>query len=226
MQFAPAIAKAGLSLGAGWLGKKLTNSATRPSQGMQQNTAALNQLAVGLRDSGAKERTAGGEALDTVQGVYRQAATGNRAALTRSVQPEIRSITDIYGGATKRLDRAGVRGVQRDVAEADIGREMAGRIASLYPGARSAAVAGLADLGTRRTAQGSADTATAGNLYGGLYSNARSERDFKTNLELQAGEQMGKFIFDLLKMRGPSGLSGKGGASLPGLTSVDVSKLG
>lgn len=128
--------------------------------------------------------------LNQAAGYYSGLLTGSRSQMTQAVQPEITATTDIYRGAERNLERSGVRGAQRDVAKAELGREQAGRIAGLVGGVRPMAAQQLAGLGGVgiQGAQG------MGSLYANLLQQQQAAKEYNDKQSGALWGNIGKLL--------------------------------
>lgn len=197
-----------------------------------RGTKKAEKAALGEQTAGAVQaRTQGAELYKTALPQLQQAGNyystlvgGNRAQLTAAMQPETRQITDAYRGASANLERAGVRGATRDLAEADIGRERAGRIAGLVPSLRPNAAAGLSALssGTMATSRGLSSGATA--TFGDLAQGYQRQNYINGQQQHETGQDIGKILQAAMNQSGSKKGSGSGltytsgiqGSTLPG----------
>lgn len=183
-----------------WAGSKLYSHFKNKGK-VDPEKAALAEETAGA----AQARTQSAElykgALPQLQqtgNYYSTLVGGNRSALTAAMQPETRQITDAYAGASANLERAGVRGATRDLAEADIGRERAGRIAGLVPGLRANAAANLSGLATNTLAASGGRLSSSTGTYADLARGYQQDRYQQDDQHQQSGEAWGKLITGLL----------------------------
>lgn len=139
--------------------------------------------------------------LDQAGSYYSRLAKGDRAGMTAALTPEISAINESYAGAEKGLERSGVRGVARDVAVGELGREKAGRVSSLFPVARNNAMSAVAQLGQFGTSSGQSGTFTGGQMFGNLAAGLRGDRLARAESMSNAGATYGSLVYDLMKDR-------------------------
>lgn len=197
-----------VSLGGSLIGKMTGGPGKAEKSLMNEQIATARQA----RGQGSTLFNAGMPLLNQASSYYRALLSGNRGALTQALAPEIGAITDVYRGAEKGLERSGVRGAQRDMAEAEIGRERAGRIAGLVPALRPQAAQSLGQLGQFATGQGTATTSGAGSLYGSILSGQRDDRRHADEQGSAFGAGLGGLVADVMKNQGTKG---KGPPILP-----------
>lgn len=174
------------------------------------------QLALGGAQGVAGQlQQQGTNLLSTVQGprnYWESLLSGNRAQMAQATAGPRGAIEDVYRGAARGLDQAGVRGAQRDVAMGDLIREKAAKMAGLVSGVQpqaATALTGIAEMGPNLLA-------TSGNLWGNLLGQGTANRQDADRQKGAAGKTTGQFLFNLA-----SGLAqayGKGGSSGGGMT--------
>ncbi len=152
---------------------------------------------------GAQGVAQGQQTLSQVGNVYRPLMTGDRSAMNAALAPEMASITDIYRGAGKGLDR--MQGPARDTAMAELARQKAGQLSLLRPQARMGATGAMANLGQFQVGAGQADTAggvgahsASGNLLAGLYGGERGSMDRHADRQSAESQAMGQGLSSLL----------------------------
>ena len=216
----------GTALAGHFLSKKLGKPPALTQQGGQAQTglfgnagalqgAGQSLLAGGtaMRGAGMAEFNKGGADLDAAGGYLRSIVNGGNAAATAAVAPQIGQITSAYRGAQSSLDRSGIRGAGRDVAEAEMGREKAGRISDLVIAQRPGAVAGLAQLaqgrqqaGLNLTGQGLQSSSAGLGAYGAasgplgaIYGGEARRAEIGAANQAEIGKLFANIIFDMLK---------------------------
>lgn len=216
----------GTALAGHFLSKKLGKPPGLTPQGAQAQTGLFGNAAAlqgagqgllaggaGLQQAGMGEVRKGGADLDAASGYLRSLVSGNAGATAAAVAPQVGQITSIYRGAQSSLDRSGVRGAGRDVAEAEMGREKAGRISDLVLAQRPGAVAGLAQLAQGRqqtglglTGQGlqgsalgvGALQASSGPL-GAIYGGEGRRAEIGAQNQAEIGRFFANIIYDMMK---------------------------
>jgi hypothetical protein len=189
-------------------GKKATSSAMKRSPEELRALAGAQGAAGTLMGQSEKLMGAGLPYLRQAGGYYSTLLGGNRAAMTQAVAGPRAALTDVYRGAERNLERSNVRGAARDVAQAELGRERAGQIASLTTGVQPFAAQGLASLGLPLTELGQRGAGQAGSLYGNLLEQGAINRQYARGEGEKAGAGLGGFIFDILKGTLPGGKKG------------------
>lgn len=172
-----ALAVAGAKAGtAAWQAKKQADAAKKAAQlspaGQQAQTGLMNQASL-LNKTGGSLLQRGDQALEGVQDYWTPLLRGDRAAIDSALAPDVAGITDVYRGANKNLDRAGVRGAQRDVATSELTRQRAGQIALLRPQMRAQAAGAMGELGINYLGQGAETLRGAGQTLAGVYQGER-----------------------------------------------------
>jgi hypothetical protein len=160
----------------------------------------------------------GGQAMGQAAAYYSPLVSGSRGAINQTLAPERASITDIYRGASKSLDRAGVRGGSRDLAEAELARDRAGKLSTLAPAARMGAAEALGGLGATQTQAGLQTTgqgvgAKSAGMQGlsSIYGPQANRAWLEAQNAQETNKGMGGMIFDALK----AGSGKKGGKVVP-----------
>lgn len=168
----------GISAGAGLWNSKKQRDAQKQQQGQQQPLiTAQTGLAKQTAQQGQQLFNTGMPALQAGAGYYGRLLSGDRAAMTSALAPEIGATTDVYRGAEKGLERTGAQGAMRDSAAADLNRDRAGKVASLVQGARPGAAAALTGIGQQATAAGVAGAQGAASMYSQLMNGLNTTAD-------------------------------------------------
>ena len=154
-------------------------------QGAQTSAQQIQQTGQNLVGTGSPMQT---QAANYYQTLLR----GSRPAMAQATAAPTAAITDIYRGAERNLDRAGVQGAARDVAVADLGRQRAGQIAGLTTGVQPAAAGELAGIGGQMTGQGVGALQGAGGLYSDLLGQGARNRMYARQEGEKAGSQWGR----------------------------------
>lgn len=128
-------------------------------------------------------------------------AGGNRAATTQALAPDIEGIQSIYGGTARTLSRF-LRGPEKDTQMAELERQRAGQIGSLFRGARPQANANLASLGGSAVTAGQQGTQGAAGIFGQSAQLSQQAGQFASKQSEQAGADFGGLLFQLLKQYG------------------------
>lgn len=155
---------------------------------------------------------------------YGTLLSGDRAAQTEAVAPEIGQISDTYRGATRGLNASNLRGAQKDVALGDLTRQRAGGISSLFTGVQPGAADALSKIGGQGMAIGGNILSGAGTLYGSLLDPSMKNAAMQNQNALLSGQAAGSTLVDFAKTyndwyksrQSPYGSGGKGVAGLPG----------
>lgn len=208
---APWLVKGGLSLGAGLLGRKAARGAGKASPEEQQLLQRGMSVAENLYGSGGQMLRRGGEDLEAPAGYFGRLLRGDRAAQSQAIAPQVANITSVYRGAEKNLERAGLQGGERTLAEAELGRERAGQIAGLTTGVQPAAAEALTQVGGMRLGAGLGAAQTAGGIFSSLLGQQAGTRLAGQEQKQQIGESVGNLIFDIMRSGG-GGKRGGGGA--------------
>lgn len=212
--FIPTIAStAGSIIGGVLAGKKATSSAQKRSPEELKALEGAHGAAGQLMGQSNKLLGFGMPYVKQAGDYYSTLLGGNRAAMTQAVAGPRAGITDIYRGAERNLERSNVRGAARDVAQAELGRERAGKVASLVTGVQPFAAEGLANLGLPLIQAGQYGAGQAGSLYGNLLSQGAANRQYAREEGEKASAGFGGLIFDILKGVGGGG---KKSGLLPG----------
>lgn len=205
--FLPLIASGASALGGAFAAKKAQAAAQKRSP---EELAALTgaQGAAGTLSTGGKEAlTTGAETQAPATNYFKTLLSGNRAQQSQAVAAPTAAISDIYSGASRNLEQSGVRGAQKDVATADLGRQRAGQIAGLVTGVQPAAANALTSIGQVQQQRGAGMTAQAGATYSNLLGQGSINREYARGEGEKAGDRIGSLIFDTI--RGVGGSFGK-----------------
>lgn len=237
------VAGLGSTIAGGLLGKKAQSSAMTRSPEEQAALGGATDAATGMQQGGAsllkQGQAATGMGLDTLSqptSYWSKLLGGNRASMAQATAGARGSITDIYRGAERGIDRSNIRGAQRDVAKSDLNRDRAGKIAGLTTGVQPAAAESLAgvgnnmaQIGTSMSGQGGQLQQGGGNLFSNLLGQATNNRQYGRQEGEKSSSHIGSFLFDILsgtlggKAKIPSiggknygsGMAGFGPGSIP-----------
>lgn len=198
---------AGALIGGLW-GRRQQKKAMERSPEEQQALGGAQRSAEALSTQGRTLTQAGLPAVYNATNYWQTLLGGNRAAQAQATAAPRGAITDQYRGAERNLERSNVRGATRDLAKAELARDMTGRIAALTSGVQPMAASQLGDLGTGLTAQGTSALSGVGSLYSNLLGQGFQNRVYGREEGAEAGRGVGGLIFDII-----SGITGKKGRS-------------
>lgn len=150
-----------------------------------------------LQQAGAALTQTGQETQQPATNYFSTLLRGNRAQQSQAVAAPTAAVQDIYRGAERNIDRGGMRGAQADVAKGELGRERASKISSLVTGVQPAAAEALTNIGQTQTQQGIGASGQAGSIFSNLLPQGAQNRMYARQEGQQAGETMGKMIFDI-----------------------------
>lgn len=217
----PLIVQGASMVGGAIAGKMRSKSAEKGAiaRGPEEQSALTGQQGAAgqLAQSGATLQQTGMETQAPATNYYSTLLRGNRAMQSQAVAAPAAGVRDVYSGAERNLERQGVRGAQRDVAAAELGRDRASKIAGLVTGVQPGAAAALTDIGQTQTGQGLGATASSGSIYSDLLQQGRTNRVQGQQVGREAGaatgQQVGGMIFDILSgtMKKRGAASGGGG---------------
>lgn len=206
--------KIGASLGAGLLGRKSAGAAGALTPDQKLASAGGTAAAGILSQQGGALSGFGMENLQPAAAYYRMLLGGSRTAQQQALQPEIRSITNQYGSASRGLETSTLRGAERARAQAELGRGRAEAVSSIVPTLRPGAADALSRMGQFGTQAGLGATGQAGDLYSQLLGRATQNRQIGLEDQRQSGMDMGGLIFRILNAGG-WGKGGGGGGGVP-----------
>lgn len=217
-----------ISLGAQYFMNRGANK--RTDQALNTATTGLQNSASDLSGFGNKLAATGspllGEAQKSLTGAssaYNQVGSylspilsGSRGAVNQALAPDLAAITDTYRGAGKAIENSGMRGGTRDLANAELNRDRAGKLALLPSQARASAASGMMQVGEGRAGVGATQAGAAGNLfgqatqakqgatsgYGTLFGGALRQQEQQKGRNSEAGGAIGSMIFDAVKSKG------------------------
>lgn len=200
----------GSAVGASLLGRRSAQGASRLSPAEQAASRGQTEAAGTALGQSKSLFGMGMPQLQQAGRYFSTMARGNKAAMTQALAPDIENLQSVYGGTARTLARF-LRGPEKDVQMAELERERAGQIGSLFRAARPAANTALANLGMQTAGMATGGAGTAGSIFGQQAGQAQASRFGGANLQSQAGEDFGSLIFNLLKMYSKSGRGGFGG---------------
>jgi hypothetical protein len=141
---------------------------------------------------------------------YSTLLRGNQALQSQAIATPRAALTDLYRGAERDLSRSGVQGAARQVAQGELSRDRAGRIAGMITGVQPAAAGALADLGSTFLTHGQYGAGEAGRLYANLLGQGAENRYYARGEGERAAKPFGGLLFDAV-----SGALGKMGKKTP-----------
>lgn len=207
----PWIIKGGAALGGALLGKKAQSSAMQRSPEEQMALGGAQTAAGALGEQGKTLTNLGLPAVSQSTDYYQTLLRGSRPAMAMATAGPRAAITDVYRGAERNLDRSGIRGAQRDVAEAELGRQRASQISGLTTGVQPYAADALNRTGMGLLGQGTSALQGVGSIWSNLLGQGAENRQYGRQEGEKFGGSMGSLIFDILN--GTIGKFGKGGGS-------------
>lgn len=210
---APSLIGAGGGIIASLLGRKSVQGDIRQSPGERAATGAQTTAATGLANTGSQLTGQGMPQIQQAGRYFSTLANGNQAAQAQALAPDVENIQRVYGGTAKTLSRF-LRGPERDTQMADLERERAGQIGSLFRNSRPQANANLAQFGGASVDAGMGATGQAANIFGSQANRGMEDRYRGADLSRQAGSDFGGLIFNMLRMYGKGGGGGGGGSTL------------
>lgn len=205
--------------------------------GLQNSATDLNKFgdkigdaAGGFLGGAQKQFTSANNSLDQSANYFSPLLRGGRAAIDQHLAPERAGITETYRGAGKAIEQSGMRGGTRDLANAELNRDRAAKLALLPAVARGNAAGAMLDVGQTQGSMAAAQAGTAANLfgsatqakggglagYGAMMNNATDQWKTQQAYGNQSGAGIGSMIFDAMKSQGKK--SGGGGPAFPGQT--------
>lgn len=232
----------GTALAGHLLAKKFGKPPALTPQGQQAQTglqgisselrgAGAGMLGVGgdLRAGGQREIGRGGADLDVAGGYLRSLVGGGAGAATAAAAPQVANITAAYRGARAGLQRSSLQGANRDLAEAELGRERAGAISGVILNQRPQAVqqlmqlgqgrqqVGLGQIGAGNQASGIGVGALGGSAgpLGTIYQGEQRRAEQGAENSAAIGRLFANLIFDMVRGGGNGG-SGGGASIMPG----------
>ncbi len=194
----PWIIKGGAALGGSLLGKMAQGSAQKRSPEEAAALGGAQSTAGQLTATGSNLINQGQPLLGQAGNYWSTLLRGSRPAMAQATAGPRAQITDIYRGAESNLERSGIRGASRDVAQAELGRQRAGQIAGLTTGMQPLAASQLADIGERQTSTGANLMGQSGSIWGNLLGQGFENRKYARGEGEKFGTSMGQLIFDIL----------------------------
>lgn len=190
-----ALALAGMGAAAGssmYSAKKQADAMRQASTLSPAGTAAqeaIGQQAGKLNTMGDRLLGQGTNDLERVAAYWRPLLSGDRAQVSQAIAPDVASVTDVYRGAERSLDRSGVRGAQREQQAGELRRQKAGQIALMPMQQRGRAAEALAGIGGNYFSTGANAIGEAGRLHGAVYAGERGAATQGQGYALQAGQE-------------------------------------
>lgn len=137
---------------------------------------------------------------------------GNRAAQSQAVAAPTAGVQDVYRGAERNLEQQGVRGAQKQVASAELGRGRASQISSLITGVQPGAAQQLTSIGQVQGNRGAAMLPPSGSLYANLLGQGNANRQYARGEGEKAGTGIGGLLFDVAQGAASSAQNKWGGS--------------
>lgn len=212
----------GSLLGGIFAGKKATKSAMQRSPEELQALQGAQTAAGTLTEQGKTLTGLGLPALSQSTDYYQTLLRGSRPAMAVATAGPRAALTDVYRGAERNLDRSGIRGAQRDVAEAELGRQRASQIGGLTTGVQPYAAEALNRTGIGLVGQGTSALQGVGSIWSNLLGQGTANRYYGRGEGEKTTSSIGRLIFDILNgTLGKSktftaGYPGPGGVTYPG----------
>lgn len=185
----------GTSLAQAYFGSRRSGEEKRL---LNAQTGALNQLGA----QGTSLFSAGLPAMRSAISYYDALLRGDRAKQMQAIAGPTAQITDLYRGAESNLQRSGVRGGVKDLAQAELGRTRASEIGQLTAGVQPMAASALASLGSTATGQAQGATSGAAGGFGGMAQNAMAHRLNRAEAIGGATADIGELLFHAWRGRG------------------------
>lgn len=176
MPVIPLAVMAGGAILSHYAAKKATADAQKRSPEELTSLNAAQGGAGVLSTQGAESLQTGKETQAPATSYFDTLLRGNRAQQSQAVAAPSAAITDVYRGAERNLEHSGVRGAERDVASAELGRGRASQLASLVTGVQPAAASALTSIGQTQQAQGAGMVGSANSTYAGLLGQGQMNR--------------------------------------------------
>lgn len=198
----PWIIKGGAALGAHFLGKKAQSGAMKRSPEEAAALAGAQKSAGALQQTGSELVGEGRQTLQQPTNYWQRLLGGNRPLMAQATAGARGGITDIYRGAERGLEKSGVRGAQRDVAKAELGRQRASQIAGLTTGVQPFAAQQLMGIGGEQLGTGAPMLGQAGDIYSNLLGQGAVNRAYARGEGEKAGTGLGGLLFDVMSSGG------------------------
>jgi hypothetical protein len=176
--------------------------ADKAQKALQPSIDAQTGIAQTFQQQGTQLIGEGQDQLRAPTNFYQQLLSGNKAAVSQAVAPDVANLRDVYSGAHKQLERSGTQGASRDMASAELGRQEAGQLGSFVLGARPAAAEAMTAMGQNTRAAGVGMGMNAANIYGSLLTGARQDRAYNGAISQQIGENTGELLTSIYKAWG------------------------
>ncbi len=194
----PWLIKGGAALAGGLLGKKSQSSAMARSPEEQAALTGATNSANAMTQAGTGLLNQAQPMIGRASNYWSTLLGGNRAAMSQATAGPRAALTDVYRGAESNLDRSGIRGAQRDVAAAELGRDRAGQIARLTTGVQPGAATNLGNLSGTLLGSGSSLLSSGGNVWGNLLTAGSENRQYARKEGEKSATGIGSILFDIL----------------------------
>lgn len=212
----PWIIKGGAMLGGSIFGRMAQGSAQKRSPEEAAAVSGAQTAATGLGRTGTELMGQGAPLLGQAGNYWQTLLRGSRPAMAQATAGPRAALTDIYRGAESNLERSGIRGAQRDVAAAELGRDRAGQIARLTTGMQPLAAQGVSDIGRTLLGTGADMSANSASIWSDLLGEGFENRKYARGEGEKSGKAIGGLIFDILTGTLGKKFGGKPPTTVPG----------
>jgi hypothetical protein len=193
------IAQSGISaIVSGVMAKRAQDQAMQRSPEEQAALAGSNKIAGQLSGTGSDLISQGAGNTAGAAQYFSTLLHGSRAQMAQATAGPRGAITDTYAGAQRGLERSGVRGAERDVAQGELQRQGAGQISALTTGVQPAAADALQAIGSGQTSAGAGMFGAAGSIYQNLLGAANANRRYARSEGQDAGSIWGNLAGSML----------------------------
>jgi hypothetical protein len=202
----------GAAIGGHFLGKKSQSAAMKRSPEEMEALQGSQAAGKSLQTTGTELVSEGRQTLQQPTGYWQRLLGGNRPLMAQATAAPRAALTDIYRGAERNLEKSGVRGAARDVAQAELGRQRASQVAGLTTGVQPFAAQQLTGIGSEQLGTGAPMLAQAGDIFTNLLGQGAGNRRYAREEGEKAGTAAGGLIFDV--MSGVGGMKRGGGGGV------------
>jgi hypothetical protein len=202
MPVIPLAVMAGGAIISHFASKKATADAQQRSPEEQTALAGATGGAATLKAAGTEQLATGAETQKPATNYFQTLLHGNRAQQAEATAAPTARITDVYSGAQRGLEQAGVRGAAKDVASSNLNRDRASNIAGLVTGVQPAAASALTSIGQTQQAQGAGMVGSASNTYGNILGQGQANRTQAQKAGTAAASAVGDITTSAAKVAG------------------------
>lgn len=194
----PWIVKGGSALLGGLFSRNAQNAAQARSPEEQAAITGATGNAQALSTAGQGIMGAGLPAAKGALNYWQTLLSGNRNQLAMATAGPRAALTEQYQGAQRGLERSNLRGATKQLAQAQLTRDMGSKVAGLTAGVQPGAAQAAGTAGANLLQTGSGALAAGNNIYSNLLGQGFANRVYGRAEGADLGRSIGGGLFDML----------------------------